>query len=93
MHFQLCGGCQSNRPPLFGPLGGVDGEGVFGVVQHRNQDGHFVDEGMQVLEEGAEARRKKEEIVDRKLKIVLCGYVAASTENTPWTEMSQRRFH
>ena len=52
VHFQLCGSCQSDRPPLFGPLRSVDGKSVFGVIQHRNQDGDLVDEDMQVLERG-----------------------------------------
>lgn len=53
VHLLLCGCCQSDRPPLFGPLRSVDGKSVFGVVQHRNQDGDFVDEGMKVLEKTA----------------------------------------
>lgn len=50
MHFQLCGRCQSNWPPLFGPLWSVDGKGVFGVIEHRNQDGDLIDKGVEILD-------------------------------------------
>lgn len=64
MHFQLRGSCQSDGPPLFGALRSVDGKRVFAVIQHRDQDGHFVDEGMKILKEwrGEKAETKKEEL-------------------------------
>lgn len=50
MHFQLGGRCQSDWPPLFGPLRSVDGKGVFGVIEHRNQDSDLIDKGVEVLD-------------------------------------------
>lgn len=50
MHFLFRRRCQSNWPPLFGPLRSVDGKGVFGVIEHRDQDGDLIDESMEVLD-------------------------------------------
>lgn len=50
VHFLLCGRRQSNWPPLFGPFRSVDGKGVFGVIEHRDQDGDLIDEGVEVLD-------------------------------------------
>lgn len=46
MHLQLGGSCQADGPPLLSPLWSVDRESVFGVVQHRYQDGDFINERM-----------------------------------------------
>lgn len=50
MHFLLCSRCQSNWPPLFGPLRSVDGKGVFGVIEHRDHDSDLIDKGMEILD-------------------------------------------
>lgn len=75
-HFQLRGSCQSDWPPLFGPLGSVDGESVFGVIQHRNQDGDLIDEGMQVLERAVAGRqgkkRRREKVKERVIMYKIC---------------------
>lgn len=63
MHFLLCGGRQSNWPPLFCPLRSVDGKGVFRVIEHRDQDGDLIDEGMEVLDRVVgNTRLKKKQI-------------------------------
>lgn len=50
VHFLLCRCCQSNWPPLFGPFRIVNGKGVFGVIEYRDQDGDLIDEGMEILD-------------------------------------------
>ena len=57
MHRQRGGGCQSDGPALLGPLRGVDGKGVLGIVQHWHQDRHLVDKRVEVL--GAGGGREK----------------------------------
>lgn len=57
MHLQLCGCRQSDWPPLFGPLRGVDGKGVFIITsKHWNQNGDLIDESVMVLVEGERER-------------------------------------
>lgn len=49
IHVLLGGGGQTHRPPLPGPLGGVQGEGVLGLIQHGHQHGHLIEEHVDVL--------------------------------------------
>lgn len=46
IHVLLGGGSQTHRPPLPGPFGGVQGEGVLGLIEHGDQRGHLVEEHM-----------------------------------------------
>lgn len=49
IHVLLGGGSQTHRPPLPCPLGGVQGKGVLGLVQHWDQRHHLVQEYVGVL--------------------------------------------
>lgn len=49
VHVLLGVGSQAHRPPLPGPLRGVQGEGVLGLAEHGNQHCHLSEEHMQVL--------------------------------------------
>lgn len=48
-HVLLGGGGQAHGPPLPRPLGGVQGEGVLGLVEHGDQRRHLVEEHVDVL--------------------------------------------
>lgn len=49
IHILLSGGSQTHGPPLPGPVGGVQGEGMLGLIEHRDQGCHLVEEYVQVL--------------------------------------------
>lgn len=49
IHVLLGGSSQMHRPPLPGPLRRVQGEGVLGLIEHRDQHRHLVEEHVNVL--------------------------------------------
>lgn len=49
IHVLLRGSSQMHRPPLPGPLGRVQGEGVLGLIEHGDQHRHLVEEHVDVL--------------------------------------------
>lgn len=49
IHVLLGGSGQMHRPPLPRPLGRVEGEGVLGLIEHRDQHRHLVEEHVDVL--------------------------------------------
>lgn len=60
MHLQLCGCSQADGPSLFGSLCCIDSKCVFGVIQYRHQDCHFVYEHVEILDKGgAEKNQSK----------------------------------
>lgn len=52
VHLQLSCRSQADGPPLFGSLCCIDGKRVFGLIQYRHQDRHFINKHMKILDGG-----------------------------------------